>query len=66
VNKHLEKGIDHDNVLLLKQIGELEVELKRVKAEMKMMEMKHCEELRIRDRKELVLLVLVAACCVIY
>jgi hypothetical protein len=66
LNKVVERGIDQENALLLKHIGDIELELKRVKAKIKKMELKHCEELRIRDRKELLMFAVVASCCLIY
>jgi hypothetical protein len=66
LNKIVDPGHDHDNSNLLKQVGDLQQELQRVKAEMKKMERKHYADMRISDRNELILFVLVAACCVIY
>jgi hypothetical protein len=63
LNKAADPGHDHDNGLLVNQIRDLQLELQRVKAEM---ERKHSAEMRIRDRKELIVFVLVAACCIIY
>jgi hypothetical protein len=65
LSKIVDTGHDHDNSNVLKQISDLQQELQRVKAEMKI-ERKHYADMRIRDRKELTLFVLVAACCVIY
>jgi hypothetical protein len=52
LNKAADPGHDHDNGLLVNQIRDLQLELHRVKAEMKKMERKHSAEMRIRDRKE--------------
>jgi hypothetical protein len=47
----------------MKQIGDLQLVLQKVKAEM---ERKQSTDMRIRDRKELIVFVVVATCCVIY
>jgi hypothetical protein len=66
LNKAADPGHDHDNGLLVNQIRDLQLELHRVKTEMKKMERKHSAEMRIRDRKEVFFFVLVAACCIIF
>jgi dynactin complex subunit len=66
LNKAADPGHDHDNGLLVNQIRDLQLELHRVKAEMKKMERKHSAEMRIRDRKEVFFFVLVASCCIIF
>jgi hypothetical protein len=66
LSKIVDTGHDHDSSNLLKHINDLQQQLQRVNAEMKKMKRKHYADMRIRDRKELILFVLVAACCVIY
>jgi hypothetical protein len=66
LNKGVDPGHDHDNGLLVNQIRDLQLELQRVEAEMKKMERKHSAEMRIRDRKELIVFLLVAGCCIMY
>jgi hypothetical protein len=66
LNKAADPRHDHDNGLLVNQIRDLQLELQRVKAEMKKMERKHSAEMRIRDRKELIVFVLIAGCCIMY
>jgi hypothetical protein len=66
VSKNVDTGHDHYSDHLLKQISDLQQQLQRVKHEMKKMERKHYADMRIRDRKEMILFVLLAACCVTY
>ena len=53
-------------MLLVKKNGALELEIQKLKAEKNTMQKKHMVQIRIRDRKELVMVVVVATCLVIY
>ena len=52
--------------MLLCKIADKEIELEKVKEEMKKMQKSHRLDLEKRDRKEMVMLVVVAVCVLIY
>ncbi|CAM0956099.1 unnamed protein product [Alopecurus aequalis] len=59
------RAVEQENVVLLSRLAEVETELQREKAEKRKMLKNHRDELRYRDRKEMVLLWVVALCVVI-
>ena len=52
--------------MLVSKIAEVEMVVKQLRGEKKRMQKKHRDELRCRDRKELLLFVLLGTCLVIY
>ena len=53
-------------MVLVGKIGELELEVQKLKADKKKIEKKHREEIRNRDRKEVAMVALVATCIALY
>jgi hypothetical protein len=60
------RDIEEENRLILMRLNELEVEVRKRKAEKKAMQIEHREELRSRDRREFLFLIIVASCLAIY
>jgi hypothetical protein len=60
------RDIEEENRLILMRLNELEVEVRKRKAEKKAMQIEHREELRSRDRREFLFLIIVASCVAIY
>ena len=59
-------GREQDAEKLLKKMAKVEEDLVHLKVENKRIQKNHTEEIRTRDRKEVVTLVLVAACVLVY
>jgi hypothetical protein len=60
------RDILEENRLLLMRLNKLEVEVRKRKAGKKAMQIEHREELRSRDRREFLFLIIVASCVAIY
>jgi hypothetical protein len=60
------RDIEEENRLILMRLNELEVEVRKRKAGKKAMQIEHREELRSRDRREFLFLIIVASCVAIY
>jgi hypothetical protein len=60
------RDIEEENRLILMRLNELEVEVRKRKAEKKAMQIEHREELRSRDRREFLFLIIVASCLACY
>ncbi|CAM0944518.1 unnamed protein product [Alopecurus aequalis] len=59
-------AIEEENVKLVRKIAEVEAELQREKTMNRKLQKNHMEELRYRDRKEMMLLFVVSVCVVMY
>jgi hypothetical protein len=60
------REIEEENMLLLMRLNELEDEVRKRKAGKKAMQIEHREELRNRDRREFLFLIIVASCVALY
>jgi hypothetical protein len=60
------REIEEENMLLLMRLNELEDEVRKKKAGKKAMQIEHREELRSRDRREFLFLIIVASCLANY
>ena len=58
--------MEEENLKLLSKIGELERELQGEKTEKRRMQKNHIEEMRYRDKKEMVVFCVLSACVVLY
>jgi succinate dehydrogenase/fumarate reductase flavoprotein subunit len=54
------------NLNLVRKINTMELELQKLQADNKRMQKKHREEMRIRDKKEIATMLVVAGCVLMY
>jgi ferric-dicitrate binding protein FerR (iron transport regulator) len=60
------RDIEEENKQLVQKLNEMENEIKRRKARKKEMQKAHQEDLRNRDRREFIMLTVVACCLILY
>jgi hypothetical protein len=60
------RDLEEENGQLLLRMNQLELEIKRRKAEKKIIQNAHEEEIRSRDRKEILFLMILACCLGMY
>jgi hypothetical protein len=60
------RDIEEENRLILMRLNELDVEVRKMKAGKKTMQIEHRDELRSRDRREFLFLIVLASCLAIY
>lgn len=60
------RDIEEENKQLLEKLNEMDNEIKRRKARKKQMQKAHQEDLRNRDRREFIMLTIVACCLILY
>ena len=58
--------IEEENKQLVQKLNEMENEIKRRKARKKEMQRAHQQDLRNRDRREFIMLIVVASCLILY
>ena len=60
------RDIEEENSLLWEKLYQMELKLKKKKAGKKAMKKEHLEDLRSRDRRELILVSILASCFILY
>jgi Flp pilus assembly protein TadB len=60
------RNIEEENKQLVQKLNEMENEIKRRKSRKKEMQRAHQQDLRNRDRREFIMLTVVATCLILY